>query len=53
MNVAFRIFYVINAKINIYFLKNRQHYFVFVGHKPLSVENTAEPLPQERLGRRF
>ena len=34
MDVAFRIFYVINARINIHFLKSRQHYFVFVGHKP-------------------
>jgi ubiquinone/menaquinone biosynthesis C-methylase UbiE len=33
-NVAFRIFYVINARINIYFLNKRQQYFIFVGSKP-------------------
>jgi ubiquinone/menaquinone biosynthesis C-methylase UbiE len=36
MNVAFRIFYVINAKLNIYFLRYRQQYFIFVGYKPTS-----------------
>ncbi|TAL69267.1 MAG: class I SAM-dependent methyltransferase [Bacteroidetes bacterium] len=36
MNVAFRIFYIINARLNIYFLHNRQQYFIFVGYKPLS-----------------
>ena len=35
-NVAFRIFYVINARLNIYFLHNRQQYFIFIGHKPVS-----------------
>lgn len=34
MNVAFRIFYVINARLNIFFLKNRQQYYIYVGHKP-------------------
>jgi ubiquinone/menaquinone biosynthesis C-methylase UbiE len=34
MNVAFRIFYIINARLNIYFLHNRQQYFIFVGYKP-------------------
>jgi ubiquinone/menaquinone biosynthesis C-methylase UbiE len=33
-NVAFRIFYIINARINIYFLNRRQQYFIFVGSKP-------------------
>ena len=33
-NVAFRIFYIINARINIYFLNKRQQYFIFVGSKP-------------------
>lgn len=33
-NVAFRIFYVINARINIYFLNKRQQYVIFVGSKP-------------------
>jgi ubiquinone/menaquinone biosynthesis C-methylase UbiE len=33
-NVAFRIFYVINARLNIYFLKKRQQYFIYVGYKP-------------------
>jgi len=35
-HVAFRIFYIINARLNIYFLHNRQQYFIFVGHKPAS-----------------
>lgn len=34
-NVAFRIFYVVNAKLNIYFLYKRQQYFIFVGSKPI------------------
>lgn len=34
-NLAFRIFYVINARLNIYFLKRRQQYFIYVGSKPL------------------
>jgi len=33
-NIAFRIFYVINARLNIYFLQKRQQYFIFVGSKP-------------------
>ena len=33
-NVVYKIFYVINAKINIYFLMNRQHYVIYVGSKP-------------------
>ena len=33
-NIAFRIFYVINARINIYFLNKRQQYIIFVGSKP-------------------
>ena len=33
-NVAFRIFYIINARLNIYFLHNRQQYFIYVGNKP-------------------
>ena len=33
-NVAFRIFYVINARLNIFFLNNRQQYVIFVGNKP-------------------
>jgi hypothetical protein len=33
-NVAFRIFYIINARINIYFLNKRQQYIIFVGSKP-------------------
>jgi ubiquinone/menaquinone biosynthesis C-methylase UbiE len=32
-NVAFRIFYVINSRLNIYFLKGRQQYFIFVVNK--------------------
>jgi ubiquinone/menaquinone biosynthesis C-methylase UbiE len=34
-NVAFRIFYIINARLNIYFLNKRQQYLIFVGSKPL------------------
>ena len=33
-NVAFRIFYIINVKLNIYFLHNRQQYLIYVGSKP-------------------
>ena len=33
-NIAFRLFYVINARINIYFLNKRQQYIIFVGSKP-------------------
>jgi len=33
-NIAFRIFYVINVRINIFFLNNRQQYLIFVGTKP-------------------
>jgi ubiquinone/menaquinone biosynthesis C-methylase UbiE len=33
-NIAFRIFYVINARLNIYFLHNRQQYYIYVGSKP-------------------
>ncbi len=33
-NVVYKIFYVINAKINIYFLMNRQQYVIYVGSKP-------------------
>jgi ubiquinone/menaquinone biosynthesis C-methylase UbiE len=32
-NVVYKIFYVINAKINIYFLTNRQQYVIYVGSK--------------------
>lgn len=32
-NVAYRIFYVINARMNMYFLCRRQQYFIFVGKK--------------------
>jgi ubiquinone/menaquinone biosynthesis C-methylase UbiE len=35
LNVAFRIFYVINVRLNIYFLHKRQQYFIFVGNKPV------------------
>jgi ubiquinone/menaquinone biosynthesis C-methylase UbiE len=34
-NLAFRLFYIINARLNIYFLCNRQQYYVYVGTKPL------------------
>jgi ubiquinone/menaquinone biosynthesis C-methylase UbiE len=33
MNVAFRIFYLINIRLNMYFLHNRQQYIVYVGQK--------------------
>lgn len=32
-DLAFRLFYYINVKLNIYFLKNRQQYLIFVGQK--------------------
>jgi ubiquinone/menaquinone biosynthesis C-methylase UbiE len=32
--IAFRIFYVINARLNIYFLQKRQQYYIYVGNKP-------------------
>ncbi len=35
-NIAYRIFYVINARLNIYFLHKRQQYFIYVGCKPSS-----------------
>lgn len=35
-DVAFRIFYIINCRLNIHFLKGRQQYFIFVGYKPVS-----------------
>jgi ubiquinone/menaquinone biosynthesis C-methylase UbiE len=40
-NVAYRIFYVINAKLNIYFLNKRQQYFIYVGYKPVPVYRNA------------
>ena len=33
-NVAYRIFYIINARLNIYFLRSRQQYVIYVGSKP-------------------
>ncbi len=33
-NIAFRIFYIINARLNIHFLNKRQQYLIFVGSKP-------------------
>ncbi|MCX6255826.1 MAG: class I SAM-dependent methyltransferase [Bacteroidia bacterium] len=41
LNVAFRIFYIINIRLNIFFLQNRQQYFIFVGYKP--VQNIDKP----------
>jgi ubiquinone/menaquinone biosynthesis C-methylase UbiE len=35
-NVAFRIFYLINIRLNMYFLRSRQQYFIYVGYKPFS-----------------
>ena len=34
-NVAYKLFYTINARLNIYFLSSRQQYIIFVGCKPL------------------
>ena len=34
-NVFFKIFYIINARLNIYFLHKRQQYFIYVGNKPV------------------
>ena len=36
-DLAFRLFYIINARLNIYFLHNRQQYFIYVGCKPGSL----------------
>lgn len=33
-NVMYKIFYIINAKLNIYFLRSRQQYVIYVGCKP-------------------
>jgi len=33
-NVAYHIFYIINARLNIYFLMSRQQYVIYVGSKP-------------------
>lgn len=33
-NLAFKMFYVINARLNIYFLRSRQQYLIYVGSKP-------------------
>jgi ubiquinone/menaquinone biosynthesis C-methylase UbiE len=35
-NLAYRIFYYINVKLNIYFLNSSQQYVVYVGQKPSS-----------------
>ncbi len=35
-NLAYRIFYFINVKLNIYFLTRSQQYVVYVGQKPAS-----------------
>jgi ubiquinone/menaquinone biosynthesis C-methylase UbiE len=37
-NIAFRIFYVVNARLNIYLLRSRQQYLVYVGCKPVYQE---------------
>ena len=34
-NLAYRIFYVINARLNIYLLRSRQQYIIFAGIKPV------------------
>jgi ubiquinone/menaquinone biosynthesis C-methylase UbiE len=33
-DIAFRLFYVINARINIYLLQTRQQYLIYIGCKP-------------------
>jgi hypothetical protein len=33
-NIAFRLFYYINVRLNIYFLHSRQQYLIYVGCKP-------------------
>jgi ubiquinone/menaquinone biosynthesis C-methylase UbiE len=33
-NIAYRLFYIINIRLNIFFLHHRQQYFVYVGSKP-------------------
>ncbi len=34
-NVMYKMFYIINARINIYFLRSRQQYVIYVGCKPV------------------
>jgi ubiquinone/menaquinone biosynthesis C-methylase UbiE len=34
-NVAFRIFYMINVKMNMFFLNSRQQYVIYCGEKPV------------------
>ncbi|MGD0340785.1 MAG: class I SAM-dependent methyltransferase [Bacteroidales bacterium] len=34
-NVAFRLFYIINARLNIFYLNHGQQYLIFVGYKPV------------------
>ena len=36
--LAFRIFYVINIRLNMFFLRTRQQYFIYVGYKPSQKE---------------
>jgi ubiquinone/menaquinone biosynthesis C-methylase UbiE len=36
-NLAYRIFYMINIKMNMYFLSNRQQYVIYTGEKPLKI----------------
>ncbi len=35
-SIAFRLFYYINVKLNVFFLKNRQQYLIFVGQKAVN-----------------
>lgn len=37
-NIAFNIFYVINIRLNMYFLHSRQEYLIYVGYKPFYKE---------------
>jgi ubiquinone/menaquinone biosynthesis C-methylase UbiE len=39
LDIAFRIFYIIHVKLNVYSLKHKQQYYVFVGNKPLSQQS--------------
>lgn len=34
LNVVYKVFYIINARINIYLLSNQQQYVIYVGSKP-------------------
>ncbi len=36
LDIAFRLFYIIHVKLNVYSLRHKQQYYIFVGNKPVS-----------------